>query len=56
MTADVPTPPMTATNDETDPRLDRGASRTGTAVYLASHASDVVTGATNCVDGGYSTR
>jgi 2-dehydro-3-deoxy-D-gluconate 5-dehydrogenase len=28
----------------------------GTAVYLASRASDFVTGATICVDGGYSNR
>jgi 2-deoxy-D-gluconate 3-dehydrogenase len=28
----------------------------GTAVFLASRASDFVTGATICVDGGYSIR
>ena len=28
----------------------------GTAVYLASRAADFVTGATICVDGGYSIR
>jgi len=61
MTAPVRTPPMTAMNDEILARTPAGRwgqpdEIAGTAVYLASHASDFVTGATICVDGGYSIR
>jgi 2-dehydro-3-deoxy-D-gluconate 5-dehydrogenase len=37
-------------------RWGRSEEIAGTAVYLASKASDFVTGATICVDGGYSIR
>jgi len=61
MTAPVRTPPMIAMNDEILARTPAGRwgqpdEIAGTAVYLASHASDFVTGATICVDGGYSIR
>src|ERR1041384_389743 len=61
MTARVRTPPMMAMNDEILARPPAGRwgqpdEIAGTAVYLASHASDFVTGATIRVDGGYSIR
>ena len=61
MTAPVRTPPMIAMNDEILARTPAGRwgqpdEIAGTAVYLASHASDFVTGATIRVDGGYSIR
>ena len=61
MTAPVRTPPMIAMNDEILARTPAGRwgqpdEIAGTAVYLASHASDFVTGTTICVDGGYSIR
>jgi 2-deoxy-D-gluconate 3-dehydrogenase len=61
MTAPVRTPAMIAMNDEILARTPAGRwgqpdEIAGTAVYLASHASDFVTGATICVDGGYSVR
>ena len=59
MTAPVRTPPMSAMNDESLARTPAGRwgqpdEIAGTAVYLSSHASDFVTGATIRVDGGYS--
>ena len=61
MTAPVRTPAMTAMNAEILARTPAGRwgqpdEIAGTAVYLASHASDFVTGATIRVDGGYSIR
>jgi 2-dehydro-3-deoxy-D-gluconate 5-dehydrogenase len=61
MTAPVRTPPMVAMNDEILARTPAGRwgqpdEIAGTAVYLSSHASDFVTGATIRVDGGYSIR
>ena len=61
MTAPVRTPAMIAMNDEILARTPAGRwgqpeEIAGTAVYLASHASDFVTGATIRVDGGYSIR
>jgi 2-deoxy-D-gluconate 3-dehydrogenase len=58
MTAPVRTMPM---NDEILARTPAGRwgkpeELAGTAVYLASRASDFVTGATICVDGGYAIR
>jgi 2-deoxy-D-gluconate 3-dehydrogenase len=58
MTAPVRTMPL---NDEILSRTPAGRwgqpqEIAGTAVYLASPASDFVTGATICVDGGYSIR
>ncbi len=58
MTAPVKTMPL---NDEILSRTPAGRwgrseEIAGTAVYLASHASDFVTGATIRVDGGYSIR
>jgi 2-deoxy-D-gluconate 3-dehydrogenase len=58
MTAPVRAIPM---NDEIVARTPAGRwgqphEIAGTAVYLASHASDFVTGATIRVDGGYSIR
>jgi 2-deoxy-D-gluconate 3-dehydrogenase len=58
MTAPVKTMPL---NDEILLRTPAGRwgqseEIAGTAVYLASQASDFVTGATICVDGGYSIR
>ena len=58
MTAPVRAMPM---NDEILARTPAGRwgqpeELAGTAVYLASRASDFVTGATVCVDGGYSIR
>ena len=59
MTAPVRTPAMIAMNAEILARTPAGRwgqpeEIAGTAVYLASHASDFVTGATIRVDGGYS--
>lgn len=61
MTAPVRTPAMIAMNAEILARTPAGRwgqpeEIAGTAVYLASHASDFVTGATIRVDGGYSIR
>ncbi len=61
MTAPVRTPAMIAMNEEILARTPAGRwgqpdEIAGTAVYLASHASDFVTGATIRVDGGYSIR
>jgi 2-deoxy-D-gluconate 3-dehydrogenase len=61
MTAPVRTPAMVAMNAEILARTPAGRwgqpeEIAGTAVYLASHASDFVTGATIRVDGGYSIR
>jgi 2-deoxy-D-gluconate 3-dehydrogenase len=61
MTAPVRTPAMIAMNTEILARTPAGRwgqseEIAGTAVYLASHASDFVTGATIRVDGGYSIR
>jgi 2-deoxy-D-gluconate 3-dehydrogenase len=58
MTAPVRTMPL---NDEILARTPAGRwglpeELAGTAVYLASQASDFVTGTTICVDGGYSIR
>lgn len=58
MTAPAKTMPL---NDEILARTPAGRwgqpeEIAGTAVYLASQASDFVTGATICVDGGYSIR
>jgi len=58
MTAPVRTMPM---NDEILARTPAGRwgqpeELAGTAVFLASRASDFITGATICVDGGYSIR
>ena len=58
MTAPVKAMPL---NDEILSRTPAGRwgqskEIAGTAVYLASQASDFVTGATICVDGGYSIR
>ena len=58
LTAPVRTMPM---NDEILARTPAGRwgqpeELAGTAVYLASRASDFVTGTTVCVDGGYSIR
>ena len=61
MTAPVRTPGMIAMNNEILARTPAGRwgqpdEIAGTAVYLSSHASDFVTGATIRVDGGYSIR
>lgn len=61
MTAPVRTMPMKAMNDEILARTPAGRwgqpeEVAGTAVYLASRASDFVTGATIRVDGGYAIR
>jgi 2-deoxy-D-gluconate 3-dehydrogenase len=58
LTAPIRTMPM---NDEILARTPAGRwgqpeELAGTAVYLASRASDFVTGATICVDGGYAIR
>jgi 2-deoxy-D-gluconate 3-dehydrogenase len=61
MTAPVRTEPMKAMNDEILARTPAGRwgkaeEVAGTAVYLASSASDFVTGTTIRVDGGYAIR
>jgi 2-dehydro-3-deoxy-D-gluconate 5-dehydrogenase len=61
MTAPVRTTPMKAMNDEILARTPAGRwgqpeEVAGTAVYLASRASDFVTGDTIRVDGGYAIR
>jgi 2-dehydro-3-deoxy-D-gluconate 5-dehydrogenase len=61
MTSSVRTTPMKAMNDEILARTPAGRwgqpeEVAGTAVFLASRASDFVTGTTICVDGGYAIR
>jgi 2-deoxy-D-gluconate 3-dehydrogenase len=61
MTAPVRTTSMKAMNDEILARTPAGRwgqadEVAGTAIYLASHASDFVTGETIRVDGGYAIR
>jgi 2-dehydro-3-deoxy-D-gluconate 5-dehydrogenase len=61
MTAPVRTVPMKTMNDEIIARTPAGrwgkpGEVAGTAVYLASSASDFVTGTTIRVDGGYAIR
>lgn len=61
MTAAVRSPEMKAMNDEIILRTPAGRwgepkELVGTAIFLASHASDFVTGALIPVDGGYSIR
>ena len=61
MTAPVRTTPMKLMNDEILARTPAGRwgqpeEVAGTAVFLASRASDFVTGATIFVDGGYAIR
>ena len=61
MTAPVRTPPMKSMNDEILARTPAGRwgqpeEVAGAAVYLASRASDFVTGDTIRVDGGYAIR
>jgi 2-dehydro-3-deoxy-D-gluconate 5-dehydrogenase len=61
MTSSVRTTPMKAMNEEILARTPAGRwgqpeEVAGTAVFLASRASDFVTGTTICVDGGYAIR
>jgi NAD(P)-dependent dehydrogenase (short-subunit alcohol dehydrogenase family) len=61
MTAPVRTPDLKAMNDEIMSRTPAGRwgkteEIAGTAIYLASRASQFVTGETIRVDGGYAIR